>query len=200
MLAIALAVASIVISCKEHLGEAEKIKLGETPYQTVDDMFTIQTKNGHVDMRIEAGRMESYENDSLKYELFPDGLSVYGYAEDGSLESLIFSDLAKHTQEKKGSREEQWSAFGNVVIHNVLKGETMETDTIYWDQTKNEIFTDCYVKMYSSDGFMQGYGMRSDDHARNSILHNPFNSYGYTVKDTTTVVIDSVNFIGPFRR
>ena len=52
--------------------------------------------------------------------------------------------------------------------------------------------------MYSPDGMMQGYGMRSDDRARNAILHNPFNSYGYSVQDTTQVIVDSVNFIGPF--
>ena len=40
--------------------------------------------------------------------------------------------------------------------------------------------------------------MRSDDHARNAILHRPFNSYGIAQQDTTKVVIDSVNFIGPF--
>ena len=54
--------------------------------------------------------------------------------------------------------------------------------------------------MYSDDGFMQGYGMRSDDHARNAILRRPFNSYGVTEKDTTKIVIDSVNFIGPFKK
>jgi hypothetical protein len=39
--------------------------------------------------------------------------------------------------------------------------------------------------------------MRSDDHARNAILLEPFNGYGYTVRDSSVVVIDSVNFIGP---
>ena len=57
-----------------------------------------------------------------------------------------------------------------------------------------------YVKMYSPDGFMQGYGIRSDDRARNSILLRPFNGYAVTVKDTTVVMIDSVNFIGPLIR
>ena len=84
------------------------------------------------------------------------------------------------------------------MIHNVLNRETIETDTIYWDETRQEIYTDCYVKLYSPDGFMQGYGMRADDHARNAILHHPFNSYGYTAQDSTLVVIDSVNFIGAF--
>lgn len=54
--------------------------------------------------------------------------------------------------------------------------------------------------MYSDDGFMQGYGMRSDDRARNAILNRPFNAYVVTNKDTTKVVLDSVNFIGPFKK
>lgn len=197
VLAITCVVASIVVSCKSKLAEADSLILGETPIQVVENMFAVQSKNGKLSSRIEAGVMESYDNDSIKYELFPKGLSVFSYTEDGDLESLIFSDNARHVSYKDRSHDEKWEAFGNVVIHNVINNETMETDTIYWDQTTNEIYTDCYVKMYSRDGFMQGYGMRSDDHARNSILHRPFNSYGYTSQDSTLVVIDSVNFIGP---
>ena len=74
----------------------------------------------------------------------------------------------------------------------------METDTIYWDQKAKEIWTDCYIKMYSPAGFMQGFGMRSDDMARNAIIQRPFNSYGVVEQDSTKVVLDSVNFIGPF--
>ena len=47
---------------------------------------------------------------------------------------------------------------------------------------------------------MQGYGMESDQRARNSIIFNPFNSYGFVVQDSTEVVIDSVNFIGPMQK
>jgi hypothetical protein len=50
--------------------------------------------------------------------------------------------------------------------------------------------------MYSPTGFMQGYGMESDQRARNSIIFNPFNSYGILEQDEE-VLLDSVNFIGP---
>ena len=198
MLASVTALASIVVSCSSQLAEADSLDLSQTPVQTLEDMFTVQTKNGKLEMRIEAPLMEAYENDSLKTDLFPKGLSVYTYNEEGLLESIIFSDNASHRVDKRGASDDVWSAFGNVMIHNVLKRETMETDTIYWDAGKKEIHTDCYVKMYSPDGFMQGYGMRSDDHARNAILRKPFNSYGVTQQDSTLVVIDSVNFIGAF--
>ena len=195
MIATAAAVAFIVYSCKGKLAEAESLNLDETPVQIVDDMFIIQSKNGVVQMRAEAGVMEKYEKDSLSYELFPDGFSVYGFNEEGLLETEIVADNAKHMKHLNG--EESWEAFGNVVVKNLIKQEVMETDTLYWDQKNEKIYTHCYVRLYSPDGFMQGYGMESDQRARNSVIFKPFNSYGIVVQDSTQVSIDSVNFIGP---
>lgn len=196
MIAIATAVAFVVFSCKRTLDEAEKIDLTKTPFQRVEQMFVVQTKNGNLQMRVEAGLMERYENDTASYELFPEGMEVYAYSEDGALETMLLSDKARHYKQKNGL-EEYWAAFGNVVVQNIIKQETLETDTLYWDQARKEIYTDCYVRMFSNDGFMQGYGMRSDERARNTTIFKPFNSYGVVVQDSTKVVIDSVNFIGP---
>ena len=200
MLAITVVVASIVVSCKSKIGEASGIDMSSTPLQTADNVFMVRTERGRLNMRMETPRMEHYESDTASVDLFPKGIEVYAYEESGLLETILVADAAKHTTLKNKKKDEKWSAFGNVVIHNVIKQETMETDTLYWDQNAKEIYTDCYIKMYSPDGFMQGYGMRSDDHARNAILHRPFNSYGKAAQDTTAVIIDSVNFIGPFRK
>ena len=190
------AVAFVVFSCKGKLGEAAVLNLSETPVQTVTDMFVVQTENSGLQMRAEAPLMEKYERgDTLSYELFPKGFYVFGYTDEGLLETKITSDNARHLKYKDG--RETWEAFGNVVVQNLIKQETMETDTLYWDQKEEKIYTHCYVKMYSPQGFMQGYGMESDQRARDSRIFNPFNSYGIVAQDTTEVVIDSVNFIGP---
>ena len=164
MIATAAAVAFVVYSCKGKLAEADAIKLGETPVQTVDDMFIVQTENSIIKVRAEAPLMERYENDTLSYELFPKGISVYGYNEDGKLETEIVADNARHLKHEDG--RESWEAFGNVVVKNLINQEIMETDTLYWDQKNEKIYTHCYVRMYSPDGFMQGYGMESDQRAR----------------------------------
>ena len=196
MMATAAAVAFVVFSCKGKLGEAEALDLSETPVQTVRDMFIVQTENSGLQMRAEAPLMEKYERgDTLSYELFPEGFNVFGYTDEGLLETRITSDNARHLKYKDG--RETWEAFGNVVVQNLIKQETMETDTLYWDQKEEKIYTHRYVKMYSPQGFMQGYGMESDQRARDSKLFNPFNSYGIVAQDTTEVVIDTVNFIGP---
>ncbi|MBQ8482720.1 MAG: LPS export ABC transporter periplasmic protein LptC [Bacteroidales bacterium] len=198
MIATAAAVAFIVYSCKGKLAEAESISLSETPVQKVDDMFIIQTENSIMKVRAEAPLMERYERDTLSYELFPEGIAVYGYTEDGRLETEIVADNARHLKYKDG--RESWEAFGNVVVKNLINQEIMETDTLYWDQENEKIYTHCYVRMYSPDGFMQGYGMESDQRARDTELFRPFNNYAIMTQDSTAVVIDSVNFIGPMQK
>ena len=194
MMATAMAVAFVVISCKGKLAEADALNINEVPVQTVDGMFIVQTENGRIQMRTEAPVMERYERDTLSYEMFPKGFFVYGYTDDEKLETEIVADRAKHMKHKDG--RESWEAYGNVVVKNLIKQEVMETDTLYWDQKNEKIYTHCYVRLYSPDGFMQGYGMESDQRARNSIIFNPFNSYGI-LEQGNDILIDSVNFIGP---
>ena len=196
MMATALAVAFIVYSCKGKLSEAEALNLAETPVQIVEDMFMQQTENGMVKMRAESPRMEKYEKDTLQYELFPAGFFVYAFDESGKLETEIVADNARHMKYKDG--RETWEAYGNVVGKNLINQEVMETDTLYWNQETEMIYTHCYVRIISPDGFAQGYGMEADQRARSYTLFNNFNNYAFVVKDSTEVLIDSVNFIGPF--
>ena len=196
-MATALAVAFVVYSCKGSLSEAEKLDLNVTPIQVVEDMFFVQTENGVLKTRVEAPRLEVYEQDSLSFDLFPQGVHFFGYAEDGSVETTIVSGKARHDKRIGGKDKDIWSVFDHVVIRNVIKQETMETDTLYWDQEAKEIWTDCYIKLTSPSGLLQGYGMRSDEMARNAILLSPFDNEFVVEQDSTVVVIDSVNFIGP---
>lgn len=196
-MASAAALAFVVFSCKGKLPESGELNLDETPIQVVENVFSVSSENSDLQMRMEAKTMMRFENDSMMYEKFPDGFAVYGYMEDGRLETEITADNALHRSWNDG--REEWQATGNVVVKNLIKREVMETDTLYWDKKEEKIFTHCYVKMWSPDGFMQGYGMESDQRARNSILYNNFNNYAIVVKDSTEVIVDSVNLIGPLK-
>lgn len=193
-----VAVAFVVLSCKDTLKGTEELDIENLPVQEVDSMFIVQTDKGVLKMRVEAAAMRKYRNDTLEWDLFPKGVKTFSYDDQGRLETMIVADEAKHTVFLKSDKDELWSAYGNVKIKNLINNETMETDILYWDQAKERIYTDCYVRLYSPSGLMQGYGMESDQKGRNSVILNPFNSYGIMDSDSTEVVLDSVNFIGPF--
>ena len=108
MTATAAAVAFVVFSCKGKLGEAAALDLSETPVQIVENMFVVQTENSGLQMRAEAPLMEKYEKDTLSYELFPKGFFVYGYTDEGLLETRITSDNARHLKYKDGRESSVW--------------------------------------------------------------------------------------------
>ncbi len=195
MIATAIAVAIIVYSCKGKLGTTGAMDLDNTPVQVAENLFMVQTENGSLKMRMEAAHMERYENDSLTYEVFNGGVAVYAYTDEGLLETEITADEGRHFAYE--DERESWEAYGNVVVKNHINQQTMETDTLYWDQENEIIYTHCYVELYSPQGFMQGYGMESDQRANHSVIKRPFNSYGFVEQDSTVVIIDSANFIGP---
>lgn len=197
MVVIILIVTTITISsCAKKLAKVEGLDIAAKPMQQIDNMYATQTENGKMKMRMEAPRMEKFQKtDDDSYDDFPSGFKVFGYNDEELLETEIVSDKARHTTTKGN---EKWAAFGNVVIRNYINGQRIETDTLYWDQEKKMIYTDCYVKLFSPEGFMQGYGLESDERARNAVLLRPFDSYGIINRDTTAVsYIDSANFIGP---
>lgn len=188
-------VAIMLLSCKKEI--PAELDLSQIPVQVVDSVSVVQTENGRPTMRMSAPLMERYNysrgDTTESYELYPNGFKVFAYTEDGELETTVVADNAKHVTTVG---KESWSAFGNVVITNLIKGEHLQTDTIYWNRAEKQIYTDCYVKLFSYDGLMQGYGLTSDERASNSTILHPFD-WSFVMRDSTDTYIDTLNFIGP---
>jgi len=188
-------VAIMLLSCKKEI--PAELDLSQIPVQVVDSVSVVQTENGKPTMRMSAPLMERYNysrgDTTESYELYPNGFKVFAYTEDGELETTVVADNAKHVTTVG---KESWSAFGNVVITNLIKGEHLQTDTIYWNRAEKQIYTDCYVKLFSYDGLMQGYGLTSDERASNSTILHPFD-WSFVMRDSTDTYIDTLNFIGP---
>ena len=170
-----------------------------TPMQVVYNMEILQTERGVTTMRMTAPTLQHFEfrKDSMdqSYDYYPDGIHVDAYTSDGALETTVDADEARHITTPG---QEEGKAFGNVQVVNIAKRERMESDTMYWVQDEKRIYTDCYVRISSPQGVMQGYGMESDERANKTIILKPFDSFS-RMQDSTEVVIDSANFIGPLK-
>ena len=172
---------AILFSCKESIERTDAI--GQTDSlstQTVYQMDAVQKEYGKVRTRLQAPLMESYSLLPEPFEVFPQGIKIISYTPEGELESEITAQRAVH----KTGKNERWEAYGNVVILNFAKGVRVETDTLYWDQAKKKIYTHSFIKYYDPDGFVQGFGMESDERAENIEVLRPFDSY-MIVRDTT---------------
>ena len=188
----------LLSSCKDP--EPVVFDFEQVPIQVVHDMQILQSGKGETTMRMTAPLMQRFNfyKDSVQqsYELYTEGFHVDAYAENGQLETTITAQQARHVTTQG---QESWSAFGDVVVINHIKGERMETDTIYWNKEEQRIYTDCYVRLTSDSGLMQGFGMTSDERARNSVILRPFDWYAVE-RDSTYQYIDTLNAMGPKKK
>ena len=165
-----------MLSCGKKLRQIDKPD-PNAPKQIIENMSAVKSDKGILEYRMESPLMEVYEDkgNMTNSEIFPKGFNVYSYNSEGKLETHIYADIAKHISNKDGKKE-SWEAYSNVRIENFLEKRIMETDTLYWDRNNGKIYTHSYIRMHTPDGFLQGYGMESDDKGRNAIIYSPFES------------------------
>ena len=100
--------------------------------------------------------MEQYDNLGDPYYEFKMGLNVEVFNPSG----LISSKYAKNIQSSN-----LWELRDSVVVINENQ-EKLETESLFWDQTKDLIYTDRFVKFTSEDQVIIGTGFTSDSHLR----------------------------------
>ena len=170
------------ISCKESIEKTDALDVTDSlSTQTGYNMKMVETRFGKVYGSLEAPLMKTYSLLAEPFEIFPNGIKVEGYTPEGQLETEITANVAIHRIQ---SGRERWEAYGNVVIINHIKNETVKTDTLYWDQVNKRIYTHCFVKMTSPQGLIQGFGMESDERASDVTILRMFDNYGIVVRDT----------------
>ena len=62
-------------------------------------------------------------------------------------------------------------ARNNVVVENIDTKETLETETLYWNQKTKKIYTRNYVKISSPDKVIFGDSLEADENFTKRIIH-----------------------------
>lgn len=145
-----------IVSCEKRPIIYDKIDILTLPSLTARDFETIYTDSGKLQLVLSASLMESYDREDEPYSEFRHGLKVLFY--DGHEEAVasVTSKYARFTTSKS-----LWELQDSVVAINEA-GEKLETEILFWDQKKELIYTDRFVKITTEDQIIQGYGLESD--------------------------------------
>lgn len=153
--------ATMLLSCGDNVPRTTNVT--ELPAQETDKLRITYSFNGKIRYHITTPQVLNYKDTDEPYDEFPQGGFVEIFNDSLLLETTIFAKYAIHYTQP----DELWVATDSVVVHNLVKGQSLYTDTLYWDIKKKEIYTDCYVKVVTPDMIMPGEnGMRSDEQFR----------------------------------
>lgn len=151
-----LAVAISLISCGKKSMENERMDILRLPSQAARDFTSTYTDSGKLQLVFSAPIMERYEKSDPPYTEFRSGVDVQFH--DGNTKPVA-SVTARYA--KLHNDKNLWELQDSVVAFNEA-GEKLETELLFWDQKKDLIYTDRFVKITTEDQIIQGYGLESD--------------------------------------
>lgn len=156
---VALVGATMLLSCENNIKEVESLTAKETRPEiygeNVEFVFTDSTRIQYKAFAIEFLQVK---NEEEEYNEFPKGGNVVYFNDDGTKAWTIRSNYAKNLVKDK-----LWELRNDVVAVSD-DGKTINSELMYWDQEKKEIYSDQYVRITKKDGQMlEGNSFRADD-------------------------------------
>ena len=148
--------AGIIVSCENRADLIPKSDFLNYPSITVKDFKTVLNDSGKVELIMSSPLMEEYNTKESPYNEFRSGIKVEFYDGNKTPAGSVTAKYAKFTQ-----NDNLWELKDSVVVINE-KNERLETEVLNWDQKKDLIYTDRFVKITNEDMVMQGFGFESD--------------------------------------
>ncbi|MDD4108787.1 MAG: LPS export ABC transporter periplasmic protein LptC [Prolixibacteraceae bacterium] len=160
--------ALLFCSCENNI---EKIKAFNTvdnlPVVEATNFETLYTDSGEVRFYLKTPKLLRFEAEGKPYIEFPEGIELIKYDNNQNIISGITANYAKQFVEDK-----KWEAKNNVIATNI-KGDTLKTEHLIWDEKTERIYTEEYVKIIRANQIITGIGFQSDQSLENWRIKNP---------------------------
>jgi len=150
----------ILCGCENKNDKIPNSDIHNLPTLSRKEFETIYSDSGKIELIMRSPMVEQYDNASQPYYEFRMGMHVDLYNKKPEPTGSVTSKYAKYTQ---GSNV--WELKDSVVVINE-KGDMLETEVLYWDQSKDLIYSDRFVKFTNEDQIVMGTGFESDPHLR----------------------------------
>jgi LPS export ABC transporter protein LptC len=111
----------------------------------------LYSDSGKVKMQLNADEIQQFGKAEHPYVEFPKGIHVLFFDDSLMIESEIIADYAKYFQTEK-----LWEARGNVIAHNIVTGEKLNTEELFWDETLGRIYSNSFSRIENKDGTFYG--------------------------------------------
>ncbi len=163
---VALFVAAMLLSCENNIKEVESLTTQEVrPEVYGENVEFIYTDSTRIQYKAYAIEFLQIKTEDEEYNEFLKGGHVISYNKDGSQAWTIRCNYAKNLV-----KDELWELRNDVVAVSD-DGKTINTELMYWDQKKREIYSDQYVRITKKDGQMlEGNSFKADDKLNKILL------------------------------
>lgn len=136
------------------------------PLNIQKDIVYEYSDSSRIRLRIESPEVQDFSNEEEPYLLFPKGINVTFFDKLGKPESKLRANYAKRL-----SKKEIWEGRGDVQVENE-QGNQLFTEQLFWNEKKQIIYTDVFVKIVKDDEVIMGTGMEADQNFESYTMGN----------------------------
>ncbi|MCP2042934.1 LPS export ABC transporter periplasmic protein LptC [Pontibacter sp. HSC-36F09] len=146
--------AILAAGCGTELKDPDQEKKYEGPFRETANVLTLYSDSARVMVRLQTPMQEDYENGDV---VFPDGIDVEFLEKGEMVTSTLRANYGKQERNK-----DLYLVRGNVIVHNLQKQEKLETEELYWNKAKAQIYTDKFVKITTPEEILMGHGLEAN--------------------------------------
>jgi len=144
-----------LLSCTNDPKSVQEFVLRkELPVEQIEEAELFHTQNGNIKVKIIANTINRFENSQPEL-ILSNNLSVVFYGDSSKEKSILSSENAFIDKEKN-----IMIASENVVLES--NDNKLETEELIWDQHTDKIYTNCKVKITTSNEVIFGEGFTSN--------------------------------------
>ncbi|MGB0176019.1 MAG: LPS export ABC transporter periplasmic protein LptC [Owenweeksia sp.] len=149
-------------SCENDINEVKSVTQDEKiPLEVQENLELIYSDSSFTKMELKAPLAENYPQLEEPEMIFSKGIKVRFFDAYGNEDSRLKADYAIHY-----ANQRLWHAVGDVVVVN-KKGEQLNTEELYWDEKKESIYSEVFVKITTDDEIIMGEGFEADQNFTN---------------------------------
>lgn len=145
----------ILFSCGSETKEFQDLPLYEGPVLTFENFETDRTENAKLKATLKAMRQNTYENGDQE---FPEGIHLIFFEDNSDTSATLIGDQAYYEKETNLYR-----AWGNVRVRNYKENQNLNTEELFWDPGKKEVYTEKFVVIETAEEIIQGEGMTAKE-------------------------------------
>ena len=126
------------------------------PEVVAHDIEILFSDSAVIRFKLNAPSLKIYEDEDEPFTEFPEGFQILQYNTNKEITSSIVASYGKNYEKKS-----LWELRQNVVAVTE-SGDTLKTELLFWDEEKNLIYSDQYVKFIQKEKIIMGTGFESD--------------------------------------
>ena len=141
---------------------------------------TLISDSGVTRYKIVTEEWTVFDKKNPPYWAFEKGVYLEKFDSLFRIDASIKADTAYYYEKKK-----LWELRRNVNIRN-LNGDKFDTDLLFWDEKKEQIYSDKFIRIEQEDKIIEGYGFESNQELTEYQIKNT--SGIFTVEENATTM------------